>query len=138
MQKRSQEQLDERKAWSVRHTRCQICHVSAHIAQQKFWPGLETHEIIGGSGRVFDPRNYLRLCHRCHTHWHEGRGRGWDGLRLPPLELCHMMWVKREADPEEYDAAFLLECRGKKNGSKYVPEPERLPDEFYCERIRNA
>jgi hypothetical protein len=85
-------------------------------------PWVTERAHIVNKPRAEDRRAVILLDSGCHDTQHGARVVGWD---LPPLTLAHMLWIKRERDPQWYDPAFL-----QKHSVQRLPEPERPPDQF--------
>lgn len=96
---------------------------------------LHTHHLVGRSTNpvLYEcPANWLRLCDRCHMHYHfGGRFDPW-GKRLPNLRREHLLWVKKTDEPEEWDEATLLRIMGRRDDAQL--EIERPPESFFDER----
>lgn len=113
--------------WVQYHMCCAVC----------WWPesdrrrSLEVHHLVGGAGRRHDPRNFLRLCNRCHGILHSGR----IYSRLPDLDRRILLTVKQECDPDNYDPEFLASLKHKKHLG-YEPEP--IPSYYLEERESNV
>jgi len=124
----SQKQVMELLQWSEMFRSCAVC----------WWPSsdyrrdMEVHHIVGGPNRSKGnvPFNYLKLCDRCHAVYHSGK----VAANVPDLHLGHILWAKRESDPEEFDIARLAALKGRVGLAK---DPEPLPTYFLDERQRN-
>ncbi len=94
---------------------------------------LEIAHICGGSGRSADRRNITRLCAQCHrlNHGHTIKE---AGIRLPHLDLGHLLTLKLEFDPFYYDSVYLI-SRMIRNR---LPEFEVLPEYFLERRVMNG
>jgi hypothetical protein len=113
-------------AWVQLHRCCAVCWWPESDGRRR----LEVHHLQGGAGRKHDPRNYLRLCGRCHDVLHDGKLAG----NYPHLYKGTMLWAKQQSDPENYDPAYLASLRMKKHLG-YEPQE---PDAFYlAEREAN-
>lgn len=117
----NKKQRSEAQAYCESHRECAVC----------WWPEpdlrrpLHLHHIAGGFARAKgnDKRNYLRLCCRCHSVYHDGKVAG----NFPAITLAVILHAKREADPTLYDHQYLSALRNKKHlGHEPVP-----PDPFY-------
>jgi len=121
MARMNKKQQAECWEWAQHHLCCAIC----------WWPesdrrrDLHVHHICGGSARAHDPRNYCRLCSRCHEVLHQGRVVG----NFPDLYNRTVLWAKRDSDPDNYDPEFLASLRHRKHLG-YEPEE---PHAFYLE-----
>ena len=78
---------------------------------------LHSHHIIGGAGRSDIRENLSRLCLFCHERaegttvcitTHDGRT-----LRLKPIPLENVLYLKKRYDPEHYDRKRLAELAHK-------------------------
>ena len=91
---------------------------------------LEIAHIVGGAGRRHDRRAIVRLCNGCHLLNHGARIVV-AGVRLPTLDLGHLVWLKREWDQEHLDIPYLMSLRVKR---AEVIEPVELPEWFLVQR----
>lgn len=118
--------------WSSNHRHCQCCGIGAELASFVRWPGLSTHHIVK-PGRVHTETNLIRLCQRCHDlaegldtpTWLPENG---PKFYYPKLALAHVLWMKREHEPAEYDPARLAQIH-----MRPLPEPEPPPSVFLAE-----
>lgn len=126
MNRKEQQALTE---WLDLHRCCAVC----------WWPesdwrrACEVHHIAGGAARAkgHHPKNYLRLCDRCHCVYHNGKVCG----LFPDLHIGILLTAKQECDPENYDPEFLAQLRNKKHLGK---DPEPIPDYYLQERELNV
>ena len=113
--------------FSAMFIRCWACE--ADPLPREFQTGpydkLENAHIVGGSGRVADRRAIVRLCNAHHL-LQEGNTLRHNGDPLPKITLENMLWLKMVNDPDFYDIEFIRECRNRKNGIVFVPEPIAL------------
>ena len=115
--------------WADKHRSCAVC----------WWPesdhrrSLEVHHIVGGVNRSkgHDPRNYLRLCSRCHGVYHSGK----IHALTPDLNLSILLAAKQETDPELFDPEYLAWLKHKKHLGK---DPAPIPKYYIDERQANA
>lgn len=91
---------------------------------------LDIAHIVGGSGRVDDRRDIVRLCRQCHMLNH-GATILKSGVPLPKISLENMLALKLEHDPVFFDVPFLQSLRIKRHEPL---EPKRLDDWFYRQR----
>lgn len=120
---------DERAAlleWVAEHRCCGVCWWPESDGRRR----LEVHHLVGGAGRKHDPRQYVRLCDRCHGILHSGKVYG----LAPDLNARILLSVKQECDPDNYDPAFLASLKHKRHLG-YDPEP--IPDFYLAERQAN-
>lgn len=71
--------------------------------------------------------NLLLLCQSCHFSHHD-RIAG-----MPQLSKGHMLWAKREEDPDSYSPSRLAALTHRKS-LPYKPTP--LPDYYLAERAK--
>lgn len=122
-QRRKHDKPEVRKHYRQTHLRCALCGFRAG----KFGGWLEVAHILGGRyGRIDDERNLLMLCvqtdgHSCHRYTE------------PIARFGLLLTLKRDTDPEQYDAAWLEQVRGSPLG-----EFLEVPAEFVRERRRNG
>lgn len=109
-----------RREWALLRMRCQACLKGWREAGADIM-GLTVHHIIKPY-RSDEPCNYLLLCHLCHD-LAEGRRYRVDGKLLPKLSIGICLTIKKEADPEEWNAKRLEELYGQT-----LPDMEPLPD----------
>ncbi len=122
------------QAFMLEFYRCMACgwNPEAPLYREWMFGRLENAHIVGGPGRRHDRRAIVRLCAGCHRLSHGDRIVV-RGLVLPTLSLENLLWLKREHDPENYDAEYLQSLRIR-SGEKLVPAP--LPEWFHKERSR--
>lgn len=87
---------------------------------------LDRHHIVKRL-RSWELCNLALFCRRCHGAV-EGERNFYNGTLWPKIGLDHVLWMKWELDPLNYDIERLTELRGMS-----MPEPEPLPD-FYMRR----
>ena len=88
------------------------------------WLVMSTHHIIK-PGRADEPCNLIRLCwFPCHE-LAEGKRVRSEGRLFPPLTLAHILWLKKRANPSEWNPERLRELLHEN-----LPEPEE-PVEFF-------
>ena len=124
------------RQWTKRHDCCQVCGIGWGDARWAGLAGLQTHHIIK-PGRSDEPCNLLRVCGRCHRIIEGERVPDDHGGHWPRLTLAHVLYSKRERDPQEYDPdrlVLLWRHRARMNGFDPLPEPEPLPEAFLAER----
>ena len=81
--------------------------------------------------------NLLRVCERCHRIVEGERVPDGNGRYHSKLTLAHVLYCKREQDPDEYAPnrlTMLWRHRERKEGFDPLPEPETLPEVFLAER----
>ena len=88
---------------------------------------MHLHHIQGGVARVHAEFNIILLCERCHFAHHD-RLAG-----VPELSKGHILWAKREEDPDSYSPKKLAALTHRKS-LPYKPTP--LPDFFMSARSR--
>lgn len=115
--------------WSACHNRCQVCGVSAAFARHNRWPGLSTHHIVK-AGRFHEATNLIRLCQRCHDLAEGLDTPVWLPTKFyyPKLTLPHILWVKRDRDPDDFDPSRLAQIL-----MRPLPEPQEPPGVFRAE-----
>jgi len=126
------------RQWAQRHEYCQVCGIGWGGARWAGLAGLQTHHIIK-PGRSDEPCNLLRVCGRCHRIIEGERVPDGHGGHWPRLTLAHVLYCKREHDPEEYDPdrlTVLWRHRQREGGFDPLPQPEPLPEVFQAERRR--
>lgn len=130
---------DVRAEWAASQIqRCAVCWAPGR--KDRSTGGiLQLHHMLGGARRIDDARNFLLLCFkwndgacRCHDLFHGERIRRNDGEYWPQLTLGHLLGVKRECDPQNFDLDWLQEISGRRR----LPDIEPLPDAFLKERMR--
>jgi hypothetical protein len=117
MSKATKQQKDMYAKFMAAFTSCWSCGWRGEF-RNWMWPRLENAHIRGGEGRTHDRRNICRLCNGCHR-LNTGERIVVNGEPLRNLELCHMLWLKLQFDPEFYDPEYLNSLRPRR-----VPEPE--------------
>ena len=110
--------------YALTHDRCAVCH------WQKYRVGraLHIHHLQGGVARVHATFNVVLLCERCHTCVHD-RLPG-----VPELSKGHILWAKRDADPEQYSTRDIARLTHRK---RLPYRATRIPQFFLDERLRN-
>lgn len=93
----------------------------------RFPTHLETHHIVK-QGRSDEPCNLLRVCCQCHRVI-EGEKASDELGPCPPLKLEHVLWCKKQGDPQEYDRKRLAQLKHMALPSAKKP-PQRYIDEF--------
>jgi len=119
----------------VEYPYCMACGRDATERPAKWgapWRLERAHLAAGRSKmcRHEDRRAVVSLCGRCHL-LHSTHGRGVariNGLELPRLSNAHVLWIKRERDPEWWDLAWIQE-----RWLDVVPDPESPPEWFLAE-----
>lgn len=97
------------RRFAAENPACWCCGSSARLA---------THHIIGGAGRSDERCNLSRLCLVCHERA-EGQPfgisvGGGPTVRLGPLTLANVLWLKMKRDPEHYDRGRLADLAHRK------------------------
>lgn len=99
---------------------------------------LHRHHLLGGTRRLDDPRNLILLCFqwgenrpRCHDIYHGHRIPRKEGGYWSALELAHLIVLKAENDPDQYDPHWLANVYGRP-----LPDQLELPVEYIRERER--
>lgn len=89
------------KDWARLHVSCWGCGTNYRV---------ETHHIVGGSGRSDEPCNLFRACaFECHPRC--------EGLTIngkPPFRLIDVLLMKLDRDPSNFDLERLQELQGRK------------------------
>jgi len=119
--------------YKASHDRCAVTWARA----EQFGVVLDPHHLVAGAGRKDDPRNLLMVSREVHNHYHFGGIIGTDCKQKAPLTPGHLMFCKREEDPEQYDEAFIAELLGRKE----LPDnwlPVEPPEWVYEERRRST
>jgi hypothetical protein len=120
--------------WSGKHDNCAVCFIHYTVAYlERFPQPLQRHHIVGGTSKFDHEANWLKLCSLCHDHYHSGGKRFREGERLPDLVLGHILWSKRDVDPDSWDPELLKAKRGRG-----LPDLIPLPVEFLRERERHG
>ena len=126
------------RLWAQRHDFCQVCWIGQRDTRWARLTGLQTHHIIK-PGRSDEPCNLLRVCGQCHRIIEGERVPDGKGGHWPRLALAHVLYSKREHDPQEYDPdrlTVLWRHRKREDGFDPLPEPEPLPEALLAERRR--
>ena len=126
------------RLWAQRHDYCQVCWIAERDTRWARLTGLQTHHIIK-PGRSDEPCNLLRVCGQCHRIIEGERVPDGKGGHWPRLTLAHVLYSKREHDPQEYDPdrlTVLWRHRARVGGFDPLPQPESLPAAFLEERRR--
>lgn len=95
-----------------------------------FGPWLIERAHIVNKPRRCDRRSVVLLCSACHKAGHHQERIRIDGELLVRIELEHMLWMKRERDPEYYDRAFL-----QQQSVRILPMARKL-GEFYLRQYQ--
>ncbi len=124
---------DLRRQWRQEQHRCACCWRPFNA------PGshLQAHHLVKLK-RSDEPCNLLALCFcwgenacRCHDLAEGHAIRRGDGFLWPKLSFANCLWLKREANPDEYDAGRLEALL-----HRHVPEPEKPHEMLLAERTR--
>ena len=128
--KRTDEMRQAQDEWCSTQTRCAVCwHKGDNFARR-----LVLHHIVG-RGKGFEiPANWLRLCDRCHKHYHDGGGLDDPGNRLPTLTAGMLLGCKYTSDKENYSPETLAAL---KHWNALPYDVEALLLFYFYERSRN-
>ena len=107
-----------RLEWARRQLPCCMACGRFSGKWQSEWLVMTTHHIIK-PGRSDEPCNLIRLDWFCCHQLAEGVPVCLNGKLLPVLKLAHILWLKRRANPEEFDPERLRELLHEN-----LPEPE--------------
>jgi hypothetical protein len=126
------------RQWAEGHDFCQVCGIDENKARWVQITGLQTHHIIK-AGRSDEPCNLLRVCERCHRIIEGESVPDEKGGHWPRLTLAHVLYCKREHDPQQYDSdrlTVLWRNRQRTVGFNPLPLPELLPEVYIAERMQ--
>jgi len=102
---------------------------SLHDKPRDWWgPWLIERAHIVRNPRREDPRAVVLLCSYCHRVSHGELIFCARYPRWPQLTREHLLWLKRERDPENYDRAFL-----QQNSIRKLPLAHRPPQQYLDE-----